>query len=340
MIEFGGCDENGYRSIRLVSELDDAPEGTLIQWYLDGQPFGAPMLPGAYVAKVPGDGQVHYIELHIVGYERGGDAERVKFPSCERETVEADIRHIQFLDCDEVGNRPIRLVPQIAPADAAPNVVVQWYIDGKPIGQPGPPAPLVDTMPADGKVHGAELRVLEPENGRGDSEEFELPACDQEEVVGQIRSVDFADCDEEGNRPLRLVPVIEPASSSDTATIQWYLDGKPLGQPGPAEAFVGSIPGDGQVHTIELRVLAPEGARGDTQRLPVPACFSQQVSARIEFAGFDDTANGAASTVYAEDTVEDSLDGHTEATIVSGQQEQGLVGDKHQPLEMEGLDER
>ena len=43
MIEFGGCDENGYREIRLVSALEDAPKGTLIQWYIDGQPFGHPM---------------------------------------------------------------------------------------------------------------------------------------------------------------------------------------------------------------------------------------------------------------------------------------------------------
>lgn len=118
MIEFGGCDENGYREIRLVSALEDAPKGTLIQWYIDGQPFGHPMPPGDYIAKVPGDGQAHYIELHVVGYEGGADAERVKFPSCERETVEADIRAIQFSDdCDEEGNRQIRLVPQIAPAD-------------------------------------------------------------------------------------------------------------------------------------------------------------------------------------------------------------------------------
>ena len=290
MIEFGGCDENGYREIRLVSELEDAPEGTLVQWYLDGQPYGSPVPPGEIRGKVPGDGQVHYLELHIVGYEGGADGERVKFPSCERDTVEADIRHVRFADeCDEEGNRAIQLVPQIAPAEEAERVVVQWYIDGEPVGQPGPPEPLVDKMPGDGKTHLAELRVLQPENARGDTEQFVLPACDSEPLRVTIDDVEFADCDEEGNRPLRVtLRLSESTASASDVVVQWYLDGQPVGQPGSLGPFVGRIHGDGESHQIEVRVLEPDNSEGDTTTFEVPECARIAVEIiDVEFAECD-----------------------------------------------------
>ena len=185
MIELGGCDENGYREILLVSQLEDAPAGTLIQWFIDGQPFGSPMPPGEYTGKVPGDGEVHQIELHIVGFEGGADVERVTFPSCDRESVEADIREIQFSDeCDDEGNRQIRLVPHISPAEAAESAVVQWYIDGTPIGQPGPAEPYVGSMPGDGQVHTVELHVLRPDGVEPVTQQFEIPGCSPTSAVG------------------------------------------------------------------------------------------------------------------------------------------------------------
>ena len=148
---------------------------------------------------------------------------------------------------------------------------MQWYIDGQPVGQPGPPEPLVDRMPGDGQVHTAELRVLQPEDATGDSEQFEIPACDSEPIIVKIKDIDFADCDGEGKRPLRVLAQLEPSGASGVV-VQWYLDGKPVGQPGPVEPLLSELAGDGGVHSIEVKVVQPSNGVGDSQQFQVPDC--------------------------------------------------------------------
>ena len=62
-IEFGPCDDEGYRDIHLVSELIPSTPEDMIQWIVDGVPFGPVQPPGTHVGRVLGDGETHSLEL-------------------------------------------------------------------------------------------------------------------------------------------------------------------------------------------------------------------------------------------------------------------------------------
>ena len=83
-------------------------------------------------------------------------------------------------------------------------------------------------------------------------------------------SVALGGCDSEGNRVLRLVSVVEPPSPNDQ--IQWYVDGQPFGPAMAPGKYDGKVPGDGEMHLLELRVLSPEGVAGDRAEIKFPLC--------------------------------------------------------------------
>ena len=99
------------------------------------------------------------------------------------------IQRVSFSDCDAAGNREVRVVPGLVPADAR-DVIVQWYLDGEPVGPAGTPSPFFGSFPADGRSHLVEVRTLTPPGATGASEEVEVADCAT--VVGDVRTVEPA----------------------------------------------------------------------------------------------------------------------------------------------------
>ena len=182
--------------------------------------------------------------------------------------------------CDADGNRTLRLVSVVEPS--SPDDQIQWYVDGQPFGPAMAPGRYEGKVPGDGDVHLLELRVLSPEGVPGDQVEMKFPLCSQN-AVGHIRSVDFADRQDDGSLPIRLVSKMEPSGLE--ATVQWLIDGELLDGPVPAGVHATKIKLPGGVRQIELRVLEPEGAQGDLEEVEFPG---PKVEARIAVAEFED----------------------------------------------------
>ena len=76
-------------------------------------------------------------------------------------------------DCDREGLVTLALGAEV---DAE---LVQWFVDGQPVGQPTSPfSTLTTPLPGDGQVHLVEYVVLVPEGIDGDRAEVFVPACD------------------------------------------------------------------------------------------------------------------------------------------------------------------
>ena len=76
-------------------------------------------------------------------------------------------------ECDREGLVTLALGAEI---DAE---LVQWFVDGQPVGQPTSPfSTLTTPIPGDGQVHLVEYVVLVPEGIDGDRAEVFVPACD------------------------------------------------------------------------------------------------------------------------------------------------------------------
>lgn len=150
---------------------------------------------------------------------------------------------------------------------------IVWTIDGQPFGHPSDSGLVTGTVRGDGLDHVVGLRVLQPAGTPGDSETVTFENCDSDPAKGQITSVDFGPCDDEGNRPVRLVCEVD---FDGPVAVQWFLDGSPFGgaaTPGPQ---VGSVPADGSEHVAELRIINPENAVGDSQTFVIPECESEK----------------------------------------------------------------
>lgn len=150
------------------------------------------------VGTIAGDGKSHRIDLQVLTPPAStGDSETITVEKCESEPVQGVITAIDLGPCDDEGNTPIRLTCEV---DHDGPVTVQWFVDGQPFGGPSSPGPQVGSIPGDGAEHVAELRVLSPDNASGDTETFEVPAC-EEEVVATITAVDWIPEDEEPTEP-------------------------------------------------------------------------------------------------------------------------------------------
>ncbi len=182
--------------------------------------------------------------------------------------------------CDEEGNRVLRMVSVLEPS--SPSDKIQWVLDGEPLGSPMSPGELSVKVPGDGQVHLLELRVLSPSGVDGDRAEIKFPLCSSQ-VVGHIRSVDFAERQDDGSIPVRLISKVEPEGTE--ATVQWHVDGEPIEGPVSAGTLTTSISLAGGIHSFELKVIEPEGAKGDIEEVEVPGV---QVNARIAVAEFSE----------------------------------------------------
>ena len=203
--------------------------------------------------------------------------------------------------CDDEGNRTLRLVSVVEPS--SPSDQIQWYVDGQPFGPAMAPGKYDGKVPGDGEMHLLELRVLSPEGVAGDRAEIKFPLCSQN-LVGHIRSVDFAERQDDGGLPIRLVSTMEPEGTQ--ATVQWLIDGEPVGDAVPAGVHTTSVEVAGGVHQVELRILEPEGAQGDLEEVEFPG---PQVEARIAVAEFDDDDwDETESIAVAEFDEDDGLD--------------------------------
>jgi hypothetical protein len=285
VIEFGPCAGDGRREIRLISELSVSRPGDLVQWFVDGRAFSPVVPPGLHLGLVLGDGQPHQIELRVVS-PRGvpSDVERVVFPACE--PVRGHIRAIDFGACDDEGLRPIRLTSDVRPAGT--ESAVQWLIDGRPVGDPVPPGVFVSSIRADGSDHQVELVVVRPEGATGSTQSIEIPSCRKVRV--EISAVDLGDCDDEGTRPVRMTSVVVPADTEEEVEVQWLVDGAVVVDRAAIGSAVGRVTGDGEVHTVEVRVLRPEGASGDQERIEIPHCERSR-SAEIVSVEVGETCN-------------------------------------------------
>ena len=175
--------------------------------------------------------------------------------------------------CDENGNRTLRLVSVVEPS--SPTDQIQWLLDGQPLGPAMSPGEYEADVAGDGEAHLLELRVISPEGVPSDTAEIEFPICGAR-VTGHIRSVDLAERQEDGSLPIRLVSHIEPESVE--ALVQWKVDGTPIDGPMPAGTHTAMLALPGGSYNIELEVLEPTGAQGDTEQIEFPG---PQVSARI-----------------------------------------------------------
>ena len=199
--------------------------------------------------------------------------------------------------CDDEGNRTLRLVSVVEPS--SPSDQIQWYVDGQPFGPVMAPGKYDGKVPGDGGMHLLELRVLSPEGVAGDRAEIKFPLCSQN-LIGHIRSVDFAERQDDGSLPIRLVSTMEPEGTQ--ATVQWLIDGKPVGGAVPAGVHTTSVEVAGGIRQVELRVLEPKGAQGDLEEVEFPG---PQVEARIAVAEFEDDDWDEAESIAVEEFSED-----------------------------------
>ncbi len=141
------------------------------------------------------------------------------------------IQRVSFSDCDAEGNREVRVAPRLVPADAR-DVIVQWYLDGEPVGPTRTPSPFFGSLPSDGRSHLVEVRTLTPAGATGASEEVTVAVCAT--AVGDVRTV-------------------EPARMLDTRSNGRTIDGVAEG--------VGRL---GAASSIEVDIGGRAGSPGNT----------------------------------------------------------------------------
>lgn len=272
-IAIGPCDGDGNRSLRLVSVVSPSGPDDLVQWYIDGEPFGPAMKPGPYTGKVPGDGETHLIELKVISpADAKGDTAELVFPACEDQTVAARISGIDLGRVDDDGMVPIRLSGTVRPDET--DARVQWLFDGQPLGPVVPVGSHVDKVEADGQSHEVRLEVVAPENGTPDTETIDLP---EPPATATITSIEVGEVDTEG-----LVEVgLACETSRDDASVRWLFDDEPVvDRAGPGRELV-KVRADGATHEIRLELLEGEG-KGDSQTVELP-----ERRAKATIAGID-----------------------------------------------------
>lgn len=189
-----------------------------------------------------------------------------------QEPVIGVISAVEVGGCDDEGFVPLVLTPEIIPEEATGSVLVQWFVDGEPFGSPGIAAPFAGTVPGNGAIHLIELVVVQPEGSTGGAVEVFVEQCEGDTVAVDITTLALGECDADGNVELSGVAEISPAEAADGAVVQLLIDGQPVGLPGPIGEFTASVPGDGAVHTVTIRVIEPEGALGGTETFDVETC--------------------------------------------------------------------
>lgn len=192
-IAMGGCDENGNRKIRLVSALTPSTPSDLIQWYIDGEPFGPAMPPGPYTRTVPGDGQTHSIELRVISPANAtGDSTSMVFPECACDPV-ATIGAIDFGQEDEQGRLPIRLTSHLEGGNG--DELVQWSMNGVPLGGQTAAGAFVHAIPSDGRSHSFSVQVVSPRSTPADTQSIELPMPLRQPATASIDDASLLDED-------------------------------------------------------------------------------------------------------------------------------------------------
>jgi hypothetical protein len=162
-------------------------------------------------------------------------------------------------ECVAEAERSVVLTASLSPASATD--LVQWRVDGTPVGGAEAPGTLNIAVDADGGETVFVARVLDPTGVTPFAERVEIEPC---EAPGES-SVEVGPCDADGLRELILL-------STAGDEVQWFVDGEPVGPPAPPGPLMGSIVADGGEHVVELVILSPPDSAGLTETVVVEPC--------------------------------------------------------------------